>query len=114
MGERKGGLLWITMVVFVSSCGTEKPIKPIDEVGLSKLTEQILFKSTETQDYQSALKYLHSVHDDSLSGEEKVLHGLAHIYQGEVYEVVAKILSEMQLDLFYKSIDPDHGMKFPI
>jgi hypothetical protein len=114
MGERKGGLLWITMVVFVSSCGTEKPIKPIDEVGLSKLTEQILFKSTETQDYQSALKYLHSVHDDSLSGEEKVLHGLAHIYQGEVYEVAAKILSEMQLDLYHQSIDPDHGMKFPI
>ena len=49
-----------------------------------------------------------------MTGEETVLKGLAHIYQGEVYEVAAQMLSRMQLDLFYKSIDPEHGSKFPI
>ena len=108
-------ITFIVILYFSSfSCESKKVKQPIKKYDLSHLVKQILFNPIASQDPKSALKYLHSVHEDSLLGEEKVLHGLAHIYQGEVYEVVAKILSEMQLDLFYKSIDPDHGMKFPI
>ena len=111
--------IWLTILLSVVLCvfsctKKEKRKKPIEKIGLSQLTKKILFNPWEIQDYQCALNHFHSVGNDTLSGEENILHGLAHIYQGEVYDVVANMLAEMQLDLFYKSTDLDHRMKFPI
>ena len=102
------------ITIMISSCGKKPETKLPDKTSLSQLAESVLFNPRESQDYQSALKYFQTVSKQSLTGEEAVLKGLAHIYQGEVYEMAAQMLSVMQLDLFHKSTDPDHGSKFPI
>ena len=104
----------LTVLFYIFSCGKEETEKPVEKTDLAEFRKQILFDKWESQNYQTALNYFHSIDKDSIFGEGSVLHGLAHIYQGEVYEVVAKMLAEMQLDLYYKSSDSDHGMKFPI
>lgn len=106
--------LIIPLTMMILSCGKESATKLPGETSLSQLAKKILFNPHEIQDYQFALRYFQSVSKNSLTGEEIVLKGLAHIYQGEVYEIVAKMLSQMQLDLFYKSTDQEHGSKFPI
>ena len=110
-------VLSILITIMVSSC-EKKPTKklPVKKTSfsLSQLAEKVLFNPNEVKDYQSVLRYFQTVNENTLTGEETVLKGLAHIYQGEVYEVAAQMLSRMQLDLYYKSTDPAHGSKFPI
>ena len=104
----------ILIIVMILSCG-KKPAKiPPVKTSLSQLASQIIFSPQSHQTYQEPLAYFHSVDDNSLSGEMTVLKGLAHIYQGEVYEITAQMLSKMQIDLYYKSVDLEHGSKFPI
>jgi len=81
---------------------------------IQQLVKKVIFNPQNTQDFQSVLMIYDKADDKSLGGEEIVLQGLAHIYQGEVYKIVANLLARMQLDLYYKSTDPDHGTKFPI
>ena len=100
--------------MMLSSCGKDTKTELPAKTTLSQLAKQVLFNPLEIQDFQSTIKYFQSVEEDSLTGEESVLKGLAYIYQGELYEVAAEMLSRMQLDLYYKSTDLEHGSKFPI
>lgn len=109
-------LFTIVTILMVHSCGKDSITNiPINKTGLlEKVSNKIIFHSMGSQDFKGSLDDFKSVNGSLLSGEESILKGLAHIYLGEVYEVAAQILSAMQLDLYYKSIDPDHGRKFPI
>ena len=104
-----------TIIVSLFSCDKESTKKlPVKKTTLSQLAGRVLFNPYEVKDYQSVLEYFQTVNENTMKGEETVLKGLTHIFQGEVYEVAAQILSRMQLDLYYKSTDPAHGWKFPI
>ncbi|MBC8488594.1 MAG: hypothetical protein H8D45_21420 [Bacteroidetes bacterium] len=107
-------ILIVPLAMMLSSCGKDTKTELPAKTTLSQLAKQVLFNPLEIQDFQSTIKYFQSVEEDSLTGEESVLKGLAYIYQGELYEVAAEMLSRMQLDLYYKSTDLEHGSKFPI
>lgn len=105
------------LIILIALSACEKKVTVVEGPKQSNLmtllANNVLFNPHNTQDFQTALAIADTI-NFSNSSEVKTLIGLAHLYQGEVYEVTANILAQLQLDLFYKSKDAEHGHKFPI
>jgi hypothetical protein len=112
--------LYIMLVSILYSCGggeDSKSLKQKSENGSDNFDyalRSVIFNPANEQNYLEFLSTANLTLSDNVSAEYRTLYGLAHVYQGELYEVTSQILSQMQLDLYEGSNDLAHGEKFPI
>ncbi|MBL7046574.1 MAG: hypothetical protein ISR95_02930 [Candidatus Marinimicrobia bacterium] len=109
----------VLLIFILCSCsgGNEPiPVKQITEKvpsNFDQVLDAIIFNPQNQQDFSKILISENMNLSDTLTAEFRTLIGLAHIYQGELYEVTSQILNEVQLDLYEGSDDLAHGDKFP-
>jgi len=109
----------VLLIFILCSCsGGNDPI-PVKQItdkfpsNFDQVLDAVIFNPQNQQDFSKILISENMNLSDTLTAEFRTLIGLAHIYQGELYEVTSQILNEMQLDLYEGSDDLAHGDKFP-
>ena len=103
----------VLLIFILCSCsgGNEPiPVKQITEKvpsNFDQVLDAFIFNPQNQQDFSKILISENMNLSDTLTAEFRTLIGLAHIYQGELYEVTSQILNEVQLDL-YEGSDEKH------
>ena len=114
--------LVVNILIFtfiISSCGTDSKkdtevTLKVSALSVNEISKKLIFNPKSTQNYLVAINDLESLEDTN--NRTKLLLGMAHMYQGEVYKIAATLMREIQQDLYTESSNPDpaHGEKFPI
>jgi len=106
-------LLVISVYILSFGCRGNKSEPSKSDISLRNLYEMTIASARTQQDFHRVID-LYENNKDIKDGERTSLVGLAYIYQAEVYEILAELLSMVQLDLLFQSRDPEHGHKFPV
>ncbi|MBT5212654.1 MAG: hypothetical protein HOM08_12515 [Candidatus Marinimicrobia bacterium] len=106
-------------MILLSCCGGDQPvaqdqIKNIRSLDFNYALESVVFNPDQQQNYSEFIYSDNHVSLDTMPAEYRTLLGLAHLYQGEIFQVTSQILAHMQLDIYEGSSDLAHGEKFPI
>jgi len=113
-------ILTITMILaLLNCCGGDQPeIKKLEKgeehINFEYALNSVIFNPENKQNYGEFLSSNIQSTTDIIPAEYRTLLGLAHLYQGELFEVTSQILAQMQLDIYEGSPDLAHGEKFPI
>ncbi len=107
------------LITLLSCCGEDQPVV-IDQINSDRsidfnyALESVVFNPDHQQNYSEFIYLDNHVSLDTMPAEYRTLLGLAHLYQGELFQVTSQILAHMQLDIYEGSPDLAHGEKFPI